>query len=283
MIVISHFQARKIFYAWKLGKKFVESSFDLGKTKERIEIKDDFAIGSKGKININILKEIIKDKRSVYLINKEIYKVQFFSEETGKFYKLVPTGEFTPPTLEISGIHMHRIKGIDPLTDTLSKLKLIKEYKDKVILDSCTGLGYSAIYSIKLGAREVITVEKDKNVIEIAKYNPWSEELFKDERIKLYIEDVVKKVKEFEDEYFDIIIHDPPRFTYRTSYLYSRNLYKEFYRVLKEGGEIIHYIGKPRYISGFKLYKNVMKKLTEIGFKDIKFDKNTLCVYAKKL
>ncbi len=284
MIVISHYQAKKILAGWVTGLKEVPVSLDLGRTLSKVIIKSPNVIFPDGsKIHINVIRKIALDTRSVYLIeNNEVKKVQFFSEETQKFYKLVPTGENTPPTLEISGIHMHRIKDVDPLTDTLQKLELIKPLENKIVLDTCTGLGYTAIYARKLGAKKVITVEKDPYVIEIAKYNPWSKELFEDENIILYINDITKFIKNFEDETFDRIIHDPPRFSYKTANLYSILLYKEFYRVLKPGGKLVHYVGKPKHKRGFDLKKNVIRKLKEIGFRKIYFDERSLCVYAEK-
>jgi predicted methyltransferase len=73
-------------------------------------------------------------------------EIKFFDEKTKKFYKLIPTS--TWPTLEISGIHMHRIKKVDPKTDTELKLKALGRIYG-VVLDICTGLGYTAILAAR--------------------------------------------------------------------------------------------------------------------------------------
>jgi len=57
-------------------------------------------------------------------------EVKFFDEKTKKFYKLISTK--TWPTLEISGIHMHRIKEVDPKTDTELKIKSLGKIYGKV-------------------------------------------------------------------------------------------------------------------------------------------------------
>ncbi|WP_300455206.1 hypothetical protein [Desulfobacula sp.] len=46
---------------------------------------------------------------------------------------------------------MHRSKDIDPLTDARLKTQLVVRPKDTV-LDTCGGLGYSAIFALKTGA-----------------------------------------------------------------------------------------------------------------------------------
>lgn len=105
-------------------------------------------------------------------------KMQFFSNETNKFYKLVPTKD--APTLEISGIRMHVTKYMTPIQDTKKKIESVSPIKG-IVLDTCMGLGYTAILASKR-TDFVITCEKDGNVIEIAKFNPWSKELFNNQK-----------------------------------------------------------------------------------------------------
>jgi predicted methyltransferase len=147
-------------------------------------------------------------------------QARFFDEKTKKFYKLIPTK--TWPTLEISGIHMHRIKEVDPKTDSELKIKCLgKIYGD--VLDICTGLGYTAILAArKKNVKIVVTIEKDENVIKIAKLNEFSKELFENPKIKLVIGDAFEEIKKFKDESFNFVIHDPPRISLAPE-LYSLN------------------------------------------------------------
>ena len=117
----------------------------------------------------------------------------FFGEDTRLFYKLHPT--MGAPTIEISGILMHRIKGIDPLKDAKQKISAIAPLKGHV-LDTCGGLGYTAILAARV-AEKVTAVEKDPNVLEIARQNPWSRELFNARNISLIEGDVFQMIQEF--------------------------------------------------------------------------------------
>jgi len=189
-------------------------------------------------------------------------EIKFFDEKTRKFYKLLPTK--TWPTLEISGIHMHRTKEVDPKTDSILKLKALGRIYGR-ILDCCTGLGYTAILAArKRRVKEVITVEKDENVINIARQNPYSKELFENPKIKLFVADVTEKIKEFPENYFHFIIHDPPRISIAPE-LYSLVFYQQLFRVLKNGGRMFHYVGKP-VKTGKNYLRGITRRLMASGF-----------------
>ena len=76
----------------------------------------------------------------------------------------------------IAGFVMHRIKDIDPMQDTLRKIATISPIGGRV-LDTATGLGYTAIEAAKT-ADEVVTIELDPGAQQIARLNPWSQALF---------------------------------------------------------------------------------------------------------
>ncbi len=193
-------------------------------------------------------------------------EIKFFDEKTKKFYKLVPTS--TWPTLEISGIHMHRIKDVDPKTDSEMKLRALGRIYGK-ILDVCTGLGYTAILAArKKSVEKVVTIEKDENVIKIARQNEFSKELFENPKIELIIGDAFEVIKNFEDEKFNFIIHDPPRFSLAPE-LYSLEFYSQLFRVLKSGGKLFHYTGEPGKLSGKNLVKGMIKRLLLAGFNKV--------------
>jgi len=169
------------------------------------------------------------------------------------------------PYLEINGIHMHKIIGTDPWKDAMTKVTTIKIRKGDLVLDTCTGLGYTAIAAKRRGAK-VVTVEKSPEVVELARWNPWSREL---EEVEIILSDVRDYVKTVPDNAFDKIIHDPPVITVAGE-VYSRDLYEEFYRILKPGGELFHYVGNPGKKRGLNIARGVMERLREVGFKVVK-------------
>ncbi|MCX8179585.1 MAG: MnmC family methyltransferase [Candidatus Aenigmarchaeota archaeon] len=193
--------------------------------------------------------------------------VKFFDKKTKKFYKLLTTQ--TWPTVLVSGIRMHRTDGIDPKTDTWLKIKSLGKIYGN-ILDTCTGLGYTAIVAAKIkDVKWVLTFEKDKNIISIAKQNLFSRDLFENEKIMLLLCDVSIGIKFLKSEFFDFIIHDPPRFSLSPE-LYSQEFYNELYRVLKKRGRLFHYTGNPGSKQGKNMVKGMCKRLKIAGFKVVR-------------
>ena len=222
---------------------------------ERVQL-DDYDM------EIRNLRGIAEDEENVYAIGEEgLFKLAIAAEH---FYRLRRVGENIAPTLEIDGIHMHRIEGITPWEDAQRKVLLARVRRGDDVLDTCMGLGYTAIHSALRGAK-VLTVEVDMNVIEMATYNPWSWKL-KDLNVKVIHGDICDVVEELEDEAFNRIIHDPPRFSPRTGHLYGRKLYANFYRLLREGGVLYHYVGSPGKARGLNLIRGVANRLREVGF-----------------
>ncbi|MEM2027440.1 MAG: MnmC family methyltransferase [Candidatus Bathyarchaeia archaeon] len=205
--------------------------------------------------------------------------IRFYSEKTGKFYRLVETE--TWPYLEISGIRMHRADDVDPKTDAMLKIKALGRIYGS-ILDCCTGLGYTAILAAqKKSVREVITIEKDENVIFIARQNPFSRALFENSKIKLIIGDVFEEIKNFDDEYFNFVIHDPPRINIAPE-LYSLEFYRQLFRVLKGNGRILHYVGRPGVRQGKRYLKGIMERLRLAGFSRIRMVNYALSLVVEK-
>lgn len=205
--------------------------------------------------------------------------MRFYSEKTGKFYRLVETN--TWPYLEISGIRMHRADDVDPRTDAILKVRALGRIYGS-ILDCCTGLGYTAILAARArSVREVITIEKDENVIFIAKQNPYSKPLFEEKKIQLIIGDVTEVIRKFEDGYFNFIIHDPPRITVAPE-LYSLEFYRQLFRVLKGRGKMLHYIGRPGEKQGKNYLKGIVRRLRIAGFRRIRRIEQALSLIAEK-
>ena len=191
-------------------------------------------------------------------------KIQRFSEPFNRFYSLMLT--FRPPTIQDSGIAMHRIKGIDPHRDTLKKIRTIAPITGRV-LDICTGLGYTAIEAAKT-AEQVVTIELDPTVLEVARLNPWSHQLFGHPRIRQVIGDAYEEIVAFEAESFSRIIHDPPMFSLAGD-LYAGEFYRHLFRVLNRRGRLFHYIGDLDSRFGRNVAKGVVRRLQDAGFSRI--------------
>lgn len=266
-MIITSVQALQLLESSEKRLKGTDISLDLNKTFSKIRIQNkEFIFPDSQKLEETQLKRPIKDDTSCFLIkDNSLVKIQLFSNETNKFYKLVPTKN--APTIEISGIRMHVTKEMSPMEDTNSKIAAIAPIKG-FVLDTCMGLGYTAIAASNQ-ADFVITCEKDENVIEIARLNPWSKELFDNKKISILKTDIFEEIKIFKSNMFDAIIHDPPRLSF-ASELYSLEFYKQLFRVLKNSGKLYHYTGSP----GSKNRKvnlpgNVSKRLGQAGFRNI--------------
>ena len=266
-MILAHYQALQLLEAKKRGLKSVDVSLDLNISKAEIKVENDYFIfPDNQRLEVSQLKKPIKDRDSCFLVrDNSLVKVQLFSQDTNRFYKLVPTKD--APTIEISGIRMHVTKGMTPMEDTKKKIESIMPIKG-IVLDTCMGLGYTAVLASKY-SDFVFTCEKDGNVMEIARFNPWSRELFGNKKINIINADILKQIKIFKDGMFDAVIHDPPRLNL-ASELYSLDFYRQLFRVLKKGGRLYHYTGSPGSKNRkINLAGNVSKRLKQSGFKDI--------------
>jgi predicted methyltransferase len=259
-----------------------ESSFevktDLGLRKTRVRVAEGRVLVEGLPIGFEELKMLVEDVEGVYSLSQEGLSKLIIAGE--RFYKLKRVGENTAPTLEVDGIHMHKIVGTTPWEDARKKVLLARIKPSQRVLDTCMGLGYTAIHSALIGA-EVTTVEIDPNVIELASYNPWSRGL-DNPRIQIILGNVCELVRELQEESFDRIIHDPPRFSGKTGALYGREFYAQLYRALREGGVLFHYVGSPRKFRGVDLIKSVARRLREVGFRT-EMHKEAEAVLAFKL
>ncbi len=177
-------------------------------------------------------------------------------------YKLIPTKDY--PALMIDGILMHCIKWTSPKKDAENKVKILGIKKGR-ILDICTGLGYTAI-AASYCANEVVTIEKDENVIEIARNNKFSHGLFANKNINSIIGDAYDEIEKFDDESFDYILHDPPTVS-RAGELYGKVFYENLYRILKPHGKLFHYVSNPgsKYRNR-TVEKGIVNRLRGVGF-----------------
>ena len=266
--IASSNELRKINYAIKKGKKEIDISLDLGKTLSKIQLnKDEIILPDKTKVKPDKIKD--KDKNCYIIKNNKFIKLQFFSKETDKLYKLIPTS--FRPILKISATSMHKM----PFIEKIKKLKL-----NGKILDSGTGLGYTAIAASQ-HAKQVITIEWDPNVIEIAKLNPYSLEIYEKKNIKQINADFTKEVKKFKTNEFDNIILDAGT-VHQSGDFFSTNNYKEVYRVLKPNGKLFHYLPQSGIMRGRDYIGEIIKRLKTLDFKNITRDDESSSIEAEK-
>ncbi len=262
-IVLSRHQVGPLLRAREAGEDAASTSLDLGLTIASVRLEADRAAFPDGQwLPWDIVREIEQSETGCYLVeDNHALKIQTFSEFLGRAYSLMPTEG--APTLLVSGIPMHRIKGTDPHRDTLSKVRTVAPLAGRV-LDTCTGLGYTAIEAART-ADHVVTIELDPAVLEVARLNPWSRALFEHPRIEQVVDDSFEVIQGFEDESFSRIVHDPPVFSLAGE-LYSGAFYRHLYRVMRPRGRLFHYVGDLNSRSGRNVVKGVTRRLQESGF-----------------
>ena len=279
LIVLSANQVEQLIKLKGVINKDFIISIDLGLSTTKVKISNDGVFITKSVfISWEDIQIISESKQSCFLLERNsIRKIQEYSEYTYRHYSLMPTE--AAPTMLLSGIPMHRIKGIDPYKDTLNKLRAIKPVIGTV-LDTTTGLGYTSIEAAKT-SNKVFTIELDPAVLRIARQNPWSQALFNNSKIVQIIGDSTEKIVDFEDRLFTRIVHDPPTLSLAGE-LYSGEFYKQLYRILKKNGLLFHYIGDLKSKSGHRVAKGASRRLQEVGFKHIKYDYDAFGLIAIK-
>jgi len=266
LTVLSHYQARPLLAARRAGEATAIISPDLNLTTVEVTLGDDVVAFPDGAwLSWGLVVDISRDENKCFKVGDGVIKeIRVFSETTNWVRTLYPT-ESAPTTL-VSGMLMHRVLGSDPHADTMEKIKAARPVMGRV-LDTATGLGYTAIEAAK-SANYVVTVELDPAALELARQNPWSLALFDDPTIEQHIGHVWDVVEEMDDAIFSVIIHDPPTISLGGD-LYDGYFYAELCRVLKEGGRLFHYIGDPQSGSIKKLEKGIMERLRDAGFKNV--------------
>lgn len=181
---------------------------------------------------------------------------------TTSLIKLVPT-EWGAPTFEIDGIKMLPTARVSPYADAGRKVGLI-EPCGKVVLDTCGGLGYFAAWCVQGQAKQVLSYEKNPDVIWLRSLNPWSPE--EGGGLTLTPGDIAEQIVTLPNESVDAILHDPPRFGIAGE-LYSQVFYNQMARVLRRHGKLFHYTGTPNKLtSGRDVPNEVAKRLRQAGF-----------------
>jgi len=264
--VLSHFQAKVLLDAYKSELASSVVSLDLGLSEIEVFLSESGGGLPDGTtLSWEDVTAVSENENACYVLeNGRLEKIQFFSETFNRVYTLYPTEK--APTMLISGIPMHRIKGVNPDQDTQQKVKSIGPLTGYV-LDTATGLGYTAIAAAET-AEKVTTIELDPTVLELCKRNPWSQKLFNNPQIDQRIGDAWDVIETLPDESYSRILHDPPVFSL-AGHLYSGEFYEELYRILKRNGRLFHYIGDPTSKSGRNTTRGVIRRLQEAGFKKV--------------
>ncbi len=281
MILLTRPAAEAMLAGLTEGAAAVDASLDLGRSRMELAIEEGVVRLPDGqRVDAEGLRVVVENPESVYtVIDHAPEKVTWFSAETNKVYTLRATGGW--PALEISGILMHRIKGTDPKADAESKIAAIAPVRGRV-LETCCGLGYSAIHAA-VTADRVTVYEIDPNVVDMARLNPYSAPLFdEDGSIELRQGDIAEAIHDLPDDAFDFVIHDPPTLAIAGD-LYGDDFYRQLRRVLRPGGRLFHYTGDPgSRTRGQDLPGRVADRLRALGFRRVRREPEALGVSAAR-
>lgn len=266
-VVLSYVQAEPLLRAHAADEPVASVSPDLGRSTVDVRLNAEGAAFPSGeRLRWEDAERIAGSQNVCFVLEDAAAReIRAFSDATGWVRSLYPTGGV--PTMLVSGLPMHRIKGIDPWQDTLRKVRTITPMIGRV-LDTATGLGYTAIEASKT-ANEVVTLELDPAGLEIAQLNPWSRELFERPTIRQLVGDAVELLPTLEDASFQRIVHDPPMMSLAGD-LYSEAFYRELRRVLARNGRLFHYIGDPASPSGSRTTSGVIRRLQAAGFSRVR-------------
>lgn len=242
--------------AAKVGAGTVECSLDLQRSTTSVEVSPT---GWRWNGQLFPYPDKCKD-RTIYHWDGMAFRVA--ARYATSLIKLVPT-EWGPPTFEIDGIKMLPTARVSPYEDAEKKVGLISPFR-KLILDTCGGLGYFAAWCLQGQASQVLSYEKNPDVIWLRGLNPWSPKT--GGGLSLTQADIVEEIVTLPSQSVDAILHDPPRFGIAGE-LYSRDFYEQLARVLRHRGKLFHYTGAPnRLTSQREVPQEVLNRLRHAGF-----------------
>ncbi len=273
-VTVAHFQVAPLLAAWDAHVRaggspderiLATTSADLGLSTLTVTLTSAGVIYPAGeRLAWEVARSIIGSLNQCFVVDDGAQAVAAFSPTTNALRSLMPTAG--APTMLISGISMHRIKGTEPWADSVAKAQAVAPISGRT-LDTTTGLGYTAILAAR-SAREVVTVELDPTGLEVARQNPWSHELFDRSNIQRVVGDAFEVAEQQREGSFDCVIHDPPYLSLAGE-LYSEEMYRRLYRALRRGGRLFHYIGDPQSASGARTTAGVLRRLEAVGFQRI--------------
>ena len=260
--LLTHAVADGLLAAREAGAGIWNGSFDLDMSNDDITLHTDVW---QWREQHHPYPTTLKDRTIYYRDGEDFVPV---SRYAGSLIKLVPT-QWGAPTFEIDGIKMLPTSKESPIDDARRKVALVQP-RGKVILDTCGGLGYFAACCLDAGVAQILSFEKNEDVLWLRTLNPWSPDpgaLSSNGRLQLTHADVTAAILDIPDTSVDALLHDPPRFGIAGE-LYSQAFYDQLARVLRRGGRLFHYTGSPNKLtSGRDVPREVQKRLEKAGFK----------------
>lgn len=265
-VVLSHYQAETLLNARRAGVSIAQVSPDLNRTTVEVALTPaDVRFPTGERLTWKQIEKIAGSENACFTVTgSEMRTIAIFSEQTNWMRSLYPTRG--APTTLVAGFPMHRVKDTDPYQDTLKKIAALAPISGAV-LDTTTGLGYTAIELAKT-AIHVTTIELDPAALEIARLNPWSQDLFTNPAITVLTGDTAEKIYEFADAAFTCVLHDPPTFSLAGD-LYAEDFYRQLCRVVRPGGKLFHYVGDPTSKLGKRMTTGVIERLQAAGFRRV--------------
>jgi len=238
------------------GARTLECSLDLKRSRTRVEVTHDSWIWQGKRFPYP---QTCRERTIYYWDGTDFQPAARF---TSSLIKLVPT-EWGPPTFEIDGIKMLPTARLSPYADAEVKVGYVRP-QAKLVLDTCGGLGYFAAWCVQGGAAQVLSCEKNPDVIWLRTLNPWSPA--DGAGLRLIQADITHQIHSIADASIDAILHDPPRFGIAGE-LYSATFYESLARVLRHRGRLFHYTGSPNKLTGGRDVRNeVAERLRRAGF-----------------
>jgi predicted methyltransferase len=264
--VFSCYQTAHLLQAKRAGKVTAMCSIDLGISNVAVQLHPGYISFPNGiTLSWELIKEIDADHDNCFSLSENtLQAIKAYSADNGRSFSLLPTAD--APALVIAGFPMHRIKHITPLRAADYMVEAISPCRGR-ILDTATGLGYTAIAAAK-SAKQVVTIEFDPIAQEMAHRNPWSQELFANPVITQIIGDSALEIEKFAANSFAAILHDPPSMALAGG-LYAETFYRQALRILTAKGKMFHYIGDPDSAMGARVTNGVLQRLHAAGFSKV--------------
>ncbi len=269
--------ADEVLDGFNRNKTEIEISTDLNLSHHFYQLSANrLVLDDENSLSLDELRFIAKKKGRIFYLQDS--SLQTLEVRADDYYKLVPTD--AAPFLEINGVKMHISKGTCPFESATKMAKVVVRRGHRV-LDTCGGLGYSAVGAQAMGASHVDTVEMSKEVLSLREKNPWSQKLNL-EQATVVNTDVFAHIETIKNITFDSIVHDPPRFSLAGE-LYGQEFYEQLARVLKKRGALFHYTGNPFSVrSGDSFVTAVTKRLRRSGFTSVKSEPSLMGLIAIK-
>lgn len=277
--LISPAVATALLTAMAQGEDRVMVTLNLGQSERSVDIVKNVVKIDSYEISAKKLEKIVKRGNVVFAVDEDgLYPLEIRDQG---YVKMVPAEDgYGPPTFEISGIKMHRTKDISPYDDARTKAEAVVRTNDTV-LDTCGGFGYTALWARRVGASDVISVERNPDIVALRKYNPWSQDYLLDENIEKIAGNAAEEITQFDRGYFDSILHDPPRFSLAEE-LYGGEFLQNLITVLRSGGYLAFYTGEPyRASKGNNFVENLVKRLQKLGMVG-GYNKSIQCIVVQK-